>query len=248
MFWEKRNLGVLACEVTLKTNEDMNEFGRVIDELEANYDYLCVRVESSCSRPLFELPKHGFTYVEDSILLRYSVKNSQASPMIEKLNKATGEPLVFTDITDDDARFNWLLRRIEEDQMFETDRIALDPAFGLEASNRRYVGWCKDLRESGSRFYLTGNEGHEKGFSVYTKHSESHYSSPLGGSFKTPDGNPFGSPKPMKMYIDYLISKGMKTLDTTVSSNNRVMLQFHQLCGLHVRDIYHVYIKHVKTS
>lgn len=246
--WEQRNLGIRSAEVTLKTDADMVEFENAVGDLEAIFDYLCVKVKSGYGIPLIDLPRLGYVFVEDQILLRYSTKNDCVAPMVHRLVKLVNEPLFIEDITDDDKRFTGLMDRIVDERLFRTDRIALDPCFGVDVANKRYVGWCNDLRDKGSRFYISKVGEYDAGFSVYTYHGSGRYSSPLGGSFESEHVDPAYSPVFSRLYIDHLKKDGMRILDTAVSSNNRVILQLHLLSGCQVREVFHVYIKHSMAS
>ena len=59
------------------------------------------------------------------------------------------EPVSYThlDVYKRQEQRESILREIESGDIFETDRIALDPYFGKEMAGKRYANWSRDLLE-----------------------------------------------------------------------------------------------------
>lgn len=242
--WERRNLGVDAAEIVLSGEDDALELAKLQDELDARYDYLCLKSEVGCSEALFGLPRLGYTFVETQISLRYDLREDTVAPFVVELCKAQGDRYAYRDITDDEARYAEMISRISDQPMFTTDRVYLDQAFAGTCAGRRYAGWCWDLKEKGARFLETEVDGRVTGFTVYLERSLRRFESPLGGNYLDAKDFALLSPVGSRMFFSYLAEQGMKTLDTWVSSNNKTILRFHLAAGYQVRNLHYVYVKH----
>lgn len=242
--WEQRNLGVRAYEVELGQSDDITTAIKHLGNLKAKADYIVCKCETNCSDSLFSLPPNGFVFIETQITLYYSPKDDCVHPSIADLEELFVGRFSFEDVTDSDIGFALMLENIEKHSLFSTDRVYLDPTFPHYCAAKRYAGWCCDLRNCGARFLNVMFDGALVGFTVYCDKGAGRITSPLGGYFDFAQESALLGPLGSRAFFSYLLDRGMKSVETWVSSNNKVITEFHLSAGYKVRDMRYVYVWH----
>lgn len=242
--WEMRNLGKRTFELTLE-DEDFkktpNQICESINKIksENKSEYTVVKIR--CGNPFIghELIKNGFFQME----MQFHIKAVKKD--IETAAKRYGHFFSNTklqEVNDEDSRQH-ILSEIRKG-IFFTDRIALDPEFGVEIANKRYANWTADEIARGSSLsYVVAND-ERIGFCLHKYEKSKSYGllSGLFNKYKEMNlgGNIFFTE------LVHEVNKGYKFFESAVSSNNIVALRVNEMFGYRVEGVYEVYVKHDK--
>ncbi len=241
--WELRNLGKRTLELTLEKSDFRREPEDIYEEIEnaeKDYraEYTVVKVKAGNPQIGWELQKHGFWHIETQIYLK-AVRED-----IEYI--ANKYETLFEDVSLQRAESKTEIGHIQDEirkGIFTTDRIAMDPYFGIEIANRRYANWVGDEVKHKGNLYYTISNNEKVGFSLYKIDG----TGLLGGVF-------IGCAK-VGPAGDYFLASLQFALHTktnkfyaTVSSNNIKILQLHEMFGYRVQSMAEVYVKHDFTN
>ena len=237
--WELRNLGVNTIELEVEKNDAAEKILKEIENYRRQYDAKYVVVKSNTRYPEISLPLQyaGFLLIENQIGLKLTREDAL---------KALGEYNEFFDEISyklaDEAEMKMIFSEIARG-IFTTDRIALDPKFGVEIANQRYSFWIKDALSRGAYVFLSLYENTPIGFFMAKTTEPKKSDGLLGGLFNRPEAYHKG--------IFHLIAghkcfcDGGGNIDRTfVSSNNLNVLRIHLLLGRKVTGIRNVFVKH----
>lgn len=232
--WEKQNLNKNVLEVTIGKDEpDLN-----LDEVNNNdVDYIVVKVSCKNSFLTEKLHAGGFVFIENQISL-YKHISEGIPPKFNALSQKI-ELISITGTDDLDA----LLLNISDD-MFSTDRIALDKRFGIRIANHRYRNWIRnEFGKENTELFTINKKDNPIGFVMasLTEHNEVNIQ--LGGIYTRYQSSGYGYGivgKPIEHYAR--LEK--KTLKTKVSSNNMDILKIYIAMGYQIEDMEYVWVKH----
>lgn len=240
--WEIRNLGVRTVEISVEKKDlelSETEFLQAVENYRQQYSAKYVVVKSDTRYPAisFFLQKTGYWLIENQIGLK--LYREDAIRAFEEY-KNLFEGVSYRQATEGDME---IIYRELKRGMFKTDRIALDPFFGVEIANRRYAFWIKDAVNQGAKTCICLYKNNPVGFSVDKEKNNKIYDSLLGGIFARDELHNFGaaaSQASTKKFIDgnYEFEK------TAVSSNNLNVLQLHLMFGRKIDKIKNVFVKH----
>ena len=129
--WEKTNLGVSTIEITLDEGDTMQQLAATGYE---RYDYVVAKVPVGMNHLHRYLAHQGFVFVECQCRL-----SKEIGPELLSYDKvaAVAEQLNFVPVTSK-VQLDGIKRQVLQG-MFSTDRISLDPRFGIETAARRYA-------------------------------------------------------------------------------------------------------------
>lgn len=236
--WEKRNLGVTCIEVTVEPSDDIG----VIDQslLQINAAYQVVKVP--CSRPdvLFYMQARGFMVAE---VLTKCCHDGQLLPLTRVQQKIL-DSLSCVRASSNDLELIFSELRCG---MFTTDRVAVDPKFGVELAGRRYAGWLSDGLARGSLIYRLSHKNLHVGFFVMESRTPLEWHATLGGIFPQHQRSGFG------YFMNYLeivtaMEHGAKRVYTTFSSNNVAVSAIHYALGYRLIQQQYVLIRHADPA
>lgn len=233
--WERKNLGRDAWEVTLD-KKDMADVQSVIGALHApQFDgcYVCVKLPVGNLHMVHALEDDGFRFLETQLHL---VEVLEPSDVMRYGESADHIPVEERVVPKTREAWGTIIEKITPG-MFDTDRIALDPAFGPDVACQRYRGWCWDLfGNPKSIMNVSSLAGQIIGFGIAVLIQEPDvYDGILGGIFE--------AGKECGLGACIVKSGGKGKLRTTVSSNNVAMLKIHQNHGRIVRNERYVFRK-----
>ena len=241
--WELRNLGVKTIEISIEKKDLMlseTDLLATIEKHRLQYDakYVVIKADTRYPEISLYLQGAGFILMENQINLRGTRKD--ISNVLEKYRSVcVGADYRPADKDDIKRVFSEMERNI-----FVTDRISLDPHFGINVANRRYSLWMKDELERGATIQIYLFEGKPIGFSLdKVKADGKTVVGLLGGLFNRPETRYLGS---MYIYAGVMsfCKSDLRFLRTAVSSNNLNILQLHLMFGREITDIKNVLIKH----
>ena len=233
--WEKRNLGVTCQEVTICKEATKDEITK-LNSLSAEYQV----VKASVDRPdlIFSLQNMGFIFAE---VLFESIHTLRV-PVLDKISSRYVSQVTCDQV--DRKNIKKLIINISNG-MFATDRVAIDPRFGLECSRRRYVGWINDEVNFGSKVFELKYKNHGIGFFVLNSDAETCLGK-LGGIYEK---SKFSGAGILLNYYEIIVARneGFSKLKAWFSSNNQPIYRINETLGYNTRPLYNVFIKHTKT-
>lgn len=221
--WERRNFGRDVWEVTL-AREDVADVEKTLAALRDDRfagAYVCVKMPVGNLKMLHALEDDGFRFLETQLSLMDKFK---ADDMLELCEKAN-ERIEFRTVEKDEAAWERVIAKVVP-EMFDTDRVSLDPELGPEIACTRYRNWMRDLRKDPkSELTVMLLDGKEIAFGLDIIDGSARQGI-LGGSFPEFKDTGYGA-----VVIAGSKSSSALRLRTAVSSNNPKVLRVHQNCG-----------------
>ena len=237
--WEIANLGERVCEVTLSPGEDLDF--PTIDNLRRDFSYQVVKVPAGNVTASIKLQEWGFIMIEAQMDWIVKIKDFNCThPLISRLTPT----LSFEDIESEDE-LEKMLSHIDNN-MFSTDRIALDTRYGKEVGRNRYCNWIRSEFEKRTSFIAYINyEGIDIGF-LMLKVTNNRGHGALAGIFREYQNMGFGVLTSSSMPL-YILRNNLsaKTYETSTSSNNTSNTKIYTSLGFHMKSMHYVFIKHV---
>jgi len=233
--WEKRNLGVSCIEVTLGNEDDIYVIDQALAQIDA--EYLVIKIPCNRTDLLFQLQTRGFTVVE---VLSTCYHDGQLASL-SRVQQKILESLSCTRASPHDLE---TIYSELKNGMFTTDRVAVDPKFGIESAGRRYAGWLSDGLERGSHVYRLTHKNLHVGFFVMEPRTPHEWHATLGGVFPQYQRSGFG------YFMNYLevttaVAQGAKRIFTSFSSNNPAISAIHFVLGYRLIQQQYILIRHL---
>lgn len=235
-FWEKRNLNLNTYELEF---EDGDKVENILDEIKRLNDpgYLVAKVPAGRNEINNCLIQNGFYYAESIIKLGMALKDYNLPKKLEKINNSISYKLVEGD------KIFFICSKIQEN-IFTTDRIALDKLFGLVIANKRYSNWIIDeFNKDSSNIFELYYFDRGIGFFGIKEINENNVEIFLAGMYNEFKDLGFGFSMISKS-IELAISKKIKNLNTYVSTNNIEVLRLYVKLGFNPLEIKSIFIKH----
>ncbi|MED1204714.1 GNAT family N-acetyltransferase [Heyndrickxia acidicola] len=234
--WEKRNLGVTCEELTVTSDDLLESVLLASEELTAQYQI--IKVPSGRTDLLFELQKHGFTFIESNIhFTKKLTRNTLPKPF-----SSLQEKVEYRSITE--KEYEPFLDIIRNNSIFTTDKVALDPHFSPKHSANRYYYWAKDVLSSDGQGYVVSMNKKDIGFFILRKHSESLYESFLAGVYPEHSKSNMGFAVLSSPIVE-AFKRGGRIIETGTSSNNTASLRLHLALGYELQSINYVLVRHI---
>ncbi len=241
-FWEKRNLGVDTLEVQTEEidfRRDSFEFEQQILRYQQSKGYGYVVIKLPEGHPELDryLQQCKWWKVETQIELVANAKNvefctARCKDVLENIS---------LEVIREQNQLDFLKHEIEKG-IFQTDRIALDPSYGVAIAGKRYANWVQDEFDRGSHISFGCVDGKRVEFALdrYTGRAREGL---LGGLLlDTQYEGGAGLLEAFRLRKD--LENGIKRFHTYVSSNNLVILRLHESMGYRVKSLQGVYIRH----
>lgn len=234
--WENRNLNSNTYELEIENGDDVNNLLTEVNSLN-NPEYIVVKVPAGNVDFNNCLNQNGFYLIESIIKIGVAIKDYRIPEKMEKINNFISYEQVEED------QINFICKKIQEN-IFTTDRIALDKQYGLEVANKRYSNWIKDeFYQDRSHIFEVKYGKRGIGFFGLKEKTEQNIEIFLGGMYNECKdfGLGFGM---ISKSIEISKLKGFKNLHTHVSSNNIEVLRLYIKLGFLPLEIKNVFIKH----
>lgn len=235
-FWEKRNLGTDVVEIQCEMEDSVEQLVEALNDVRAPYS-VC-KVPGICVDLLRCAQENGYQVVEMSIGMEGRTKDIELPSIYQRFMRD-----VQIKEADEQER-QYVLNKIEEGSIFQTDRIALDPCYGSAIAGKRYSNWVKDLLPKGARICLATLKDEPIAFGINMDKENGVSDAFLGGLLDENAGRGFGF---LALYANLTAAKqyGNKKVVTSVSSNNPAIINLHLLYGFKISKMNYVLIKHL---
>lgn len=241
--WEVRNLGCKTVEVAIEKNDREKTLDALCAELaqairahEARY--VVVKVDTRYSDISLRLQHEDYDLIEVQAINRLMREAAEQAlkrfaPFVEGVGYRAAAP----------EDVDMVVREVKKG-IFTTDRIALDPQFGIEIANLRYANWILDEVARGTVLYLATYNDAPIGFFINRKKERGRVQGLLTGLFTDEAVQGFGSLLDYASYQE-MLDHGMRVLEGGVSMNNPRVVQIHQAYGQITTRLLNVFIKHL---
>jgi hypothetical protein len=231
-FWEKRNIGLKTCEITISATDSMDDY--IKSNVENEFEYIIARIPAGRTNLIHAFEGTGFKYLENQFQITVDPQeiyriDSKWQRILNGMNCRKIKEI---------NELQQLLIKITPG-MFNTDRVFLDPELGKKASISRYRNWLKDLNTSNSvEIYLLFKHEKEIGFFVLENNPGNIIHCILAGLFDEFKGHG-NAVAIIYLYLKMAFERGASSLKTSISSNNRQVINlFTNLISFKVQKIY----------
>ena len=239
--WELDNIGTDTWEIWLEAEDTPEMLAEEERRIAAEGgEYIVVKTPPNCQQLLFGLPKLGYTFVE--MVFHVSIRRSDyhMPDNIARFDRG----LTVTECTDetDRERIYALIRK----GIFVSDRISLDPAFGVVKGGNRYANWLKGLIDQGGFLYEVHSGEKAIGFFVICRKDESTVDPVLMGMYDEKNDRGMGALLHKKT-LDTCFEHDCKRLTSTIVSNNTKVLSVYVNAGASITNTLYTYVKHIEA-
>lgn len=239
--WERRNLGRIAFEVSLD-KKDCGDIGGVIaqlGDLRFRGAYVTLKMPVGELAAFHELEDYGFRFLETQLGMRYDLTKYSTPEAIRKFV----EPVSIREVPHDRSQWEAVVGRISPD-LFRTDRISLDPAFGPDVGCQRYRNWIMDLLDRADAHLLIfsnpENPNEDYGFTIDIFDEKiGVVKGLLGGVFPDCDKAGIGISMYDASFRNH-VARGGRILESAISSNNPAVLAVDSALGVYARKLTYV--------
>ena len=139
--WDQLNLGVRSHVISIDRSLSA---GNILEIQGLDSEYIIAKVVSvDMYDQLLEL---GFTYAEQIT----SCVHNLITPTLDAIQTRLLSKISLKKV--EESERDVVFQNIDE-EMFVTDRIALDPAFGPSIARQRYVNWITDVTGKNGELY-----------------------------------------------------------------------------------------------
>lgn len=235
-FWEKRNLGVDTVEFTVEEKDSTDNIIELIKNNEKIYNV--VKIPSTMGALNFIMHDLGYTYVEGSCNLVHNLNPVNFTPLQKRLSDSVDYQKM--NYNDYDKLFSEIGKG-----MFRTDRIAIDPHFGIETANRRYINWLMDELDRGTEIYKFVYKEKDIGFFAFKEINDGVYYPFLSGIYESFSRSGLGFAICTKP-IEEAVKRNGKEISTYASTNNRTAFLQALVFGYLPYNINSVFVKYVR--
>ena len=233
--WEKRNLGVDVTEINFDISDNIELVSSCLEK--ENASYVVLKVPSNRVDLLREAQRKNYSFVETLITLESNYSELSVPNFYQRFLK------YITLVRPEKDLYETVLTDIRSGNIFDTDRIALDPEFSKQMAGCRYANWIDDEMERGANIMVAYYKDEPVAFEIVKSKDDKNCDAVLGGLLTSESSKGLGF---LGIYILYEIMKIKKYEHciTRVSSNNIPILKLHQMFGFKVTDCTYILTKH----
>lgn len=240
--WEVRNLGCKTLKLVIEKSDTERKMGGLCAQIEQEIrsheaKYIVVEADTRYGAISQRLQREGFCLIEVLAFSRLTRDDAVAAlKKFAPFNEGAGYHEASADEMD------MIVREVKKG-MFRSDRVAMDPVFGIEVANRRYANWIRDEVERGAYLYVDTYEDRPIGFHINRKLEHGRVNGLMNGLFTAEEFQGYGSLLEYAGYLE-MVDHGMKVEKGGFSMNNPRAVQIHQLYGNLIMRLANVFVKH----
>jgi hypothetical protein len=232
--WEKRNLGVSCTELIIDATDEVRDVLAAASAL--GNEYIVLKVPAARVDILLGLQEAAFRVVEVVFRIRRNL-HALALPVPYA---RFGKDLTWHEATPRDVE-----RVLDEVSggVFQTDRVALDPAFAPGLAGQRYRNWIQDERANGATICITSFKGDDIGFSILRDRGEGQFHGLFGALYRD---NKYLALGFSVGWTNLVVAKerGGRVIETAVSTNNVPAVKMNLSIGYEIHEVQYVLVKH----
>lgn len=234
-FWEKRNLGVSCLEAEIENSDDMSSL-EMLKKESRDKEYVVVKMPSNKVSLMLKLQSEGYQFIESNLAVVHDLKNLPDNKVLNRLNGLITKTLM------DEQDIRFLMKKMEEN-LFDTDRVYLDPHFSNKQASERYRNWITDDLKRGTELYNIVYKNEKIGFFTFKEIEKGVYYPFLASLYEEYKQTGLGFSLLYKP-IEIALERGGKKISTYISTNNIPILKLHISMGFIIDNLSYVFIKH----
>jgi hypothetical protein len=235
-FWEKRNLNIETKEIILSESDSLSDIEEVLVSLSSGKKYIVAKIPVGKPDFIRLLTDNGFYFVESLFEMSLRITDFQLPEHLKRFD----EMFTYRKLTNNED-FERLEGEIKNG-IFSTDRIALDPNFGIDVSAIRYINWLRDEVQKGGEIFEVLSKEKPVGFFSFKDLSNGKYDVFLGGMYRNEFAMGLGFSLLSKEIIE-LQKRQAKLYVTHISSNNLAIIRLFFSFGFSPVNIVYVMTK-----
>lgn len=236
--WELENIGADAWEISLDAQDTPEALAAEEARLRAlGAQYIVVKTPVNCPALLFGLPRLGYTFVEMVFHVMIRREAYHMPDTIARFDR--GLRVVEIREESERERVYALIRR----GVFVSDRVSIDPAFGVSKGGNRYANWLESMLRKGGFLYEVLSGEKPIGFFVICRKDENTVDPVLMGMYDERNDRGMGALLHKKT-LDTCFTHPCKRLTSTIVSNNAKVLHVYVNAGATITDTLYTYVKH----
>ena len=232
--WEKNNLGVSCKEIVIERVDSIQALRETIVELKT-VEYLVIKVPTARFEMIQFLTKQGFCFIETLFEMLLDIANFTLPEKLTRLDENITYHLLHS------SDLDTLGCEIKKG-IFITDRIALDPRFGIDIAARRYLNWINDEVAKGNFVYEILNKEKPTGFFTLKQIGEKSFNNFLAGMYVNKSNFGLGFSIISKP-IEEIKKRHGQNLIANISSNNPSVIRLYAQFGFIPNSISYVMIR-----
>ena len=238
--WELENIGADAWEIWLDAADTTEMLAQEEERIIAQgAEYIVVKTPPNCKQLIFGIPQMGYTFVEQVFHVAVRRDEYNMPETIARFDR--GLTVVEYTQKEDLERICGIICK----GIFVSDRISLDPAFGVLKGGNRYANWLRGLVAGGGHLYEVLKGEKPIGFFVICRKDENTVDPVLMGMYDEQNDRGMGALLHKKT-LDTCFTFECKRLTSTIVSNNTKVLSVYVNAGASITDTLYTYVKHVK--
>ena len=233
--WEKRNLGVTCCEITVDDDDKREDVQRIM-YISKKYQYVVFKVASTRPDIVRLLQDEGYRYIECLLTTSLQLKDFKV-------------PVKYKTVVDkcslkrmDDEEIKFLCDELDKG-LFHTDRVYIDPHFSHDLAANRYKNWMLDLVHNGIDIYKVVYEGDDVGFVLNKEIKPNVYDGILIGVYSKYANSGMGYCVECASASFYKSLRAKKILGR-VSTNNPEAVKVVSSFGSIIKRIDYIFVMH----
>lgn len=237
--WEIDNIGQDAYEITVSDTDSFADFAAEEKRcIAAGGQYIVVKTPVNCPQFLFSISTLGYHFVETVYHVQVKRKLYHMPDAVCRFDRG----FAVTPIKDEAARermFHTVRKGV-----FVTDRVSIDPFFGIEKGGNRYVNWIRSMISKGADAYEVFLKEKPIGFFVVCRKDENTVDPVLMGLYDESENRGLGTILHKKT-LDTCFQYDCTQITSTIVSNNAKVFSVYLNAGANITDTLYTYIKHV---
>jgi len=231
--WEKRALGISSFQVDFNKAIDMGFLKEEINQNSQLYGKIFIQAFVSFDdyKIIPDLNAFGFYYVETRVTPYFLLEKDRISKLLcsvsPKLlsNKLICDDIEFFEADKSDSNIQTAIKKIAV-EAFTKDRFHLDPMCRNDLANLRFVNWLDDIiSDVETSIYVVSIKGKVGGFLAIK--NDRMLLIAIGNKYRNNGLGRFL----WSSVIRELFVKGIKIVETTVSTSNTESLNLHASLG-----------------
>ena len=237
--WERENIGAETYEIIMEASDTPEMLAEEEKRLaQAGAEYIVVKTPVNCQPLLFGLPKLGYSFVEMVFHVMIRRADYHMPDSIARFDR--GLTVELRTEESDRQRVYDLIRR----GVFVSDRVSIDPVFGVKKGGNRYANWLKTMLDKGGFLYEVMKGEKAIGFFVICRKDENTVDPVLMGMYDEQNDRGLGALLHKKT-LDTCFTHDCKRLTSTIVSNNTKVLSVYVNAGASITDTLYTYVKHI---
>lgn len=235
-WWERRNLGVTCQELTVDNSDPFESAVEKVESLIASYQV----VKLPCTRfdLLNAVQDSGFRFAELLYHATHDLNLPGLSGIQQRMCQVVGH------IQANETLAEEIINIVRKSGTFDTDRISIDPRFGVRKAAHRYSCWIRDEIDRGSILYAVTLKDNVAGFFLIRLEGEEDCRGLLAGIFPAYQGRGLGF---FMSYLQLVEARrlGARRYLSTYSSNNVAIGRLHHELGFNYEGSEYVFVRHI---